>query len=307
MDRRSLTVIMAVAVLATGCTPSARRVPTDVSAPARGVVTSTPDPHAREAAADPSPALVHQPPDATAVPRRVDSVSPADETTGEARIAPSGASLVYDFRTGAHGWTADVADYPISVGPSISFEAGLRRLPDTAPPGSTGTAFLLSSYNTPDDLFTFMKRQIRDRAGLLPLQDYRVRYRMRFLSDAPSGCFGIGGAPGESVYLKAGGSAREPKPVRVGADIELNLPKGDQAQPGGVLSVAGDVANGIPCEEVSSDRPLPLGLVEREVSHIVRTDRRGRLWLLVGTDSGYEGATTLYFQTIEVTLTALAK
>ncbi|MBA2557859.1 MAG: hypothetical protein H0V12_11040, partial [Chloroflexi bacterium] len=59
----------------------------------------------------------------------------------------------------------------------------------------------------------------------------------------------------------------------------------------------------IPCEDVSFDRPLPLGQVEREVSHIVRTDRRGHLWLLVGIDSGFEGATTLYFQTIEVSLT----
>ena len=307
MHRQSLAVLMAACVLATGCTPIGTRPPTDVSAPPRAVVTSTLDPQAREAADDPSPAPVHQPRDATAVPRRADSLRPTDETTGAGPIAPFGASLSYDFGTGAHGWTADVAEYPISVGPSISFEAGLRQLPDMAPRGSTGTAFLLSSNNTADDLFTFMKREIRGRAGLLPLQDYRVRYRMRFLSDAPSGCFGIGGAPGESVYLKAGGSAREPKPVRVRADIELNLPKGDQAQPGGVLSVAGDVANGIPCEEVSFERPLPLGLVEREVSHIVRTDRRGHLWLLVGTDSGFEGATTLYFQTIEVTLTPLAK
>ncbi|MBA2556404.1 MAG: hypothetical protein H0V12_03510, partial [Chloroflexi bacterium] len=169
----------------------------------------------------------------------------------EGEAPPFGATLVYDFGAEAHGWTADVADYPISVGPSIAFEAGLRELPDTAPPGSSGTAFLLSSYNTPDDLFTFMKRKLRSGAGLLPSQDYRVRYRMRFLSDAPSDCFGIGGAPGESVYLKAGGSHREPQPIRIGDDIELNLPKGDQAQSGGVLSVAGNVADGIPCEDVS--------------------------------------------------------
>lgn len=305
MHRQSLVVLMAACVVWTGCTPTATRPSTDASVSPRAVVTSTLDPQGRGAADDPSPAPVHQP-DATAVPRREDSPRPTDETRGRDRIAPFG-SLSYDFGTGAHGWTADVTDYPISVGPSISFEAGLRQLPDTAPRGSTGTAFLLSSNNTSDDLFTFMKREIRGRAGLLPLQDYDVRYQMRFLSDAPSGCFGIGGAPGESVYLKAGGSAREPKPVRVGADIELNLPKGNQAQPGGVLSVAGDVANGIPCEEVSFERPLPLGLVEREVSHIVRTDRRGHLWLLVGTDSGFEGATTLYFETIEVTLRPAAK
>jgi hypothetical protein len=305
MHRQSLALFMAAAVLSTGCVPTGTRPPTVV--PTRPVATSTVDGEARDAAGDPSPAPVSRGRDATSVPRRAGTLRPGDKTTAKGPSAPFGASLIYDFGTMAHGWTADVADYPISVGPSISFEAGLRRLPDTAPRGSTGTAFLLSSYNTPDDLFTFMKREIRGGAGLLPLQDYRVSYRMRFLSDAPSGCFGIGGAPGESVFLKAGGSATEPKPIRIGADIELNLPKGDQAQPGGVLSVAGDVANGIPCEEVSFEDPLPLGLVEREVSHIVRTDRRGHLWLLVGTDSGYEGATTLYFLTIEVTLTPVVK
>ena len=30
----------------------------------------------------------------------------------------------------------------------------------------------------------------------------------------------------------------------------------------------------------------------------------GALWLLVGTDSGFEGLTALYYQRIEVTLTA---
>ena len=306
MHGQSLALLMAACLVLTGCAPSNARPSTNAPVRPRVAVTSTPGPQVRETADETSPSPTHQPRAATAAPRPGATLRLGDETIGIRPIAPF-VSLTFDFGTGAHGWAADVADYPISVGPSISFEAGLRRLPDTAPRGSTGTAFLLSSYNTPDDLFTFMKRQIGGRAGLLPLQDYDVRYQMRFLSDAPSGCFGIGGAPGESVYLKAGGSATEPNPVRIGGDIELNLPKGDQAQPGGVLSVAGDVANGIPCEEVSSEQPLPLGLVEREVSHVVRTDRGGHLWLLIGTDSGYEGATTLYFQTIEVTLTPAAK
>jgi hypothetical protein len=304
MHRQSLAALTAAACLfSSACATTATRPTAPASAPPSAGASAVLDPEPPEASDASFPSPTNRPRHGTPVPTT--SLPPTRETRRD-RIAPF-ETLTFDFGTGAHGWTADVADYPISVGPSISFEAGLRELPDTAPPGTFGTAFLLSSYNTPDDLFTFIKREIRAGAGLLPLQDYDVRFHMRFLSDAPSGCFGIGGAPGESVYLKAGGSDTEPMPVRIAGDIELNLPKGDQAESGGVLSVAGDVANGIPCEEVSFVRPLPLGVVEREVSHIVRTDRNGHLWLLVGTDSGYEGGTTLYFQTIEVTLTPAAK
>jgi hypothetical protein len=35
----------------------------------------------------------------------------------------------------------------------------------------------------------------------------------------------------------------------------------------------------------------------------VRANPDGTFWLLVGTDSGFEGTTTLYYQRIGVTLT----
>jgi hypothetical protein len=35
---------------------------------------------------------------------------------------------------------------------------------------------------------------------------------------------------------------------------------------------------------------------------LVRTDGQGQLWLLVGTDSGFEGPTALYYQRIDATL-----
>ncbi|MDP1564577.1 MAG: hypothetical protein Q8M16_24615 [Pirellulaceae bacterium] len=38
-------------------------------------------------------------------------------------------------------------------------------------------------------------------------------------------------------------------------------------------------------------------------SELISTTGKSRLWLLVGTDSGYEGLTRLYYQEIKVTLT----
>jgi hypothetical protein len=35
---------------------------------------------------------------------------------------------------------------------------------------------------------------------------------------------------------------------------------------------------------------------------IVKTNSKGELWLIVGTDSGYEGVTTIYYTSISVVL-----
>ena len=57
--------------------------------------------------------------------------------------------------------------------------------------------------NLPDDLFMFLKRRLGTDDGIVPGQKYRITYTMVFASSAPSGAAGIGGAPGESVFIKA--------------------------------------------------------------------------------------------------------
>ena len=38
-------------------------------------------------------------------------------------------------------------------------------------------------------------------------------------------------------------------------------------------------------------------------SNVVMTDQNGKLWVVVGTWSGFEGITTLYYTRIKITLT----
>jgi hypothetical protein len=115
---------------------------------------------------------------------------------------------------------------------------------------------------------------------------------------------GIGGAPGEGVILKLGGSPTEPVPTEHGEDVWLSVDKGNQMQGGPAGSNAGDIANGIDCDEAIAQDPMPLGQVVREHVHDtnVTASDEGELWLLVGTDSGFEGATTIVYESIEVTL-----
>ena len=124
---------------------------------------------------------------------------------------------------------------------------------------------------------------------------------MAFASNSGSGCFGVGGAPGEGLYLKVGATGTEPVVALDEVnDYRVNFDKGQQSQGGSAMSVAGDMANG----SSRCDSEAPYVSLERRHQHTdsVLSSPAGELWLLVGTDSAYEGRTILYYQAIEATL-----
>ena len=229
--------------------------------------------------------------------KHIDSGSGADLVTTQA------ISASFDFRNGAQGWRAGFSDYYPQVH-EINARSGVRNLP---PELGAGTGFLLRGSNRSDDLFMFLKRQLGTESGIKPNQLYQVRLTIVFGSKVPTGCFGIGGSPGESVFLKAGASSIEPIPVLSDdGQLLMNVDKGNQATGGPAASTAGDIGNGLPCDSPEEPRWVSL---ERHHIHdfLVRSDARGHLWLLVGTDSGFEGTTALYYQRIEAKLIPVAK
>lgn len=208
-------------------------------------------------------------------------------------------SASFDFRNGAQGWQSGFADLPIQSNGTFDLAAGIRPLPAAVGPG---TGYLLQSENRSDDIFMFLKRQLGTADGIQANQAYELRYTITFASNAPSGGFGAGGAPGEAVRLKAGGSTIEPRPVLADdGNLRMNVDIGRNSQDGKAASVAGDIANGIEGTDV------PYVSLTREHTHTfpVRADAKGNLWLLVGTDSGFEGFTALYYQKIAVELVPL--
>lgn len=193
----------------------------------------------------------------------------------------------------ALGWEAGFCDYaPVQ-------EESIERVANVVP----GEGFLLSGHNRSDDLFMFLTKRLTTADGVRPNQRYEVSFRIVLASQAGSGCAGIGGAPGESVFLKAGAWHAKPQVVLDPTDghYRLTVDKGNQAEGGPAASVAGNVANG--SSLCSSDAPFVT--IERTHRHpyIVQSNTLGEIWLLVGTDSGFEGKTTLYYQVIQATLT----
>ena len=206
----------------------------------------------------------------------------------------------FDFRNGSLGWQADFADYTPANADIYDLRAEIRTLPPEL--GVSGSGFYFQGNNRSDDLFMFMKRRLTSVDGIVAGQRYQIRYNVVFASNAESGCGGIGGAPGESVVLKAGATPNEPLSILDTRGYRrMNVNIGNFSQGGSAASVVSNIANGQPCD-LNSRAYVTLQRTHQHTAEVTATSD-GELWLLVGTDSGFEGLTTLYYQQIEVLLT----
>ncbi|GAB3266811.1 hypothetical protein GCM10027347_35070 [Larkinella harenae] len=209
----------------------------------------------------------------------------------DSAVGPDGPVTIVnsDFQAGADGWVAEITDYSPDQQDIIEFQSGIKGLP--APLDSSQKSFMISSHNRSDDLFMFLKKKV---TGLRPNQSYKIVFDIELASQYATNSVGIGGSPGSSVYLKAGASAVEPKKVKEGDDYRLNIDKGNQAEGSAAVPVLGNIGVG--------DDATQYKLIQRTNQQPItmKTNDAGELWLLVGTDSGFEGLTTLYYNKIKV-------
>ena len=218
--------------------------------------------------------------------------------------AMSSIRLEFDFRDGAQGWEAGFAEYAPEMEDMMQLEAGIRSLPSELE--IEGNGYYLQGMNRADDLFMFLKRRLGTDDGVVAGQEYRIKFTIVFASNAPSGAAGIGGSPGESVFLKTGASTVEPEVYLDSANnyYLMNVDKGSgNSDSGESASVIGHIANGLSVDEIDIENP-PYVSLKRQHKHeyTVNASPDGELWLLVGTDSGFEGLTGIYYQSIAVTL-----
>lgn len=201
-----------------------------------------------------------------------------------------------DFSQSTDGWWGDFADYPVGENDSAEYELQIDYTDLPANLATGQKSIMISGNNHSDDLFMFIKKKI---TGLNPSTDYTLVFAVEFASNAPTGAAGVGGAPGESVYVKVGGVSMEPKKIIDGNYYRMNIDKGNQSQDGEHMTVIGNIA----VSSTTSD----FTEIERNNSTsntplTVRTSSQGELWLIIGTDSGFEGKTTLYYTHVNVVL-----
>ncbi len=207
------------------------------------------------------------------------------------------AAFSFSFDDDAEGWAAGFADLSVDFDPAtFELDSGFRALPE----GLEGSGVYIQGHNRSDDLFMFLKRQVE---GLRANETYSVAVSVNLATNVPAGSVGIGGSPGESVYVKAGASAVEPATVEdAAAWLRMNIDKGNQANGGESMVVMGNVAN--PAVVGSEYKIKTLDNSAQPLT--ATTDGEGRLWLIVGTDSGFEGLSTFYYARIAYTLTAVS-
>ncbi|WP_381523487.1 hypothetical protein [Spirosoma soli] len=138
-----------------------------------------------------------------------------------------------------------------------------------------------------------MKKKL---TGLQPNTDYKLVFDVELPSAYADNSVGIGGSPGSSVFLKAGASAVEPKKQLKDDFYEINIDKGSQSEGGRDAVLLGNIGAG---EDVTDYKLITRSNTDDPLT--ARTNDKGELWLIVGTDSGYEGLTTLYYSSVKVT------
>jgi heat shock protein HslJ len=211
-------------------------------------------------------------------------------------VPADGVQFTYTFEEDEEEWIAGFADLPADYDPGIyELDSDWRELPDDL----GGHGIYMQGHNRSDDLFMFLKRQVD---GLDPGAAYQATFRLVLANNVPEGMSGIGGSPGESVFVKVGATTVEPD-IEEDADgwLRMNIDKGNQAQEGQDMINIGDLANPNIAPETAGAYEL-MGQNSSGRDFEVTADENGVVWFIVGTDSGFEGLTTLYYDTISVVL-----
>lgn len=201
-----------------------------------------------------------------------------------------------DALPAADGWSAFFTEYPEGEHEFYELTSGIKNLPE--PLDQSKKAFMLSGNNHSDALQMWLVKQL---SGLAPDTKYLVETEVELASKYFDGSVGIGGSPGNSVHLVSkfatNGYTIE-KGKSAGDNLKLVLNKVENTPESVLEYELGDVA-------ILGDQYV-YKLISRKKSSgtsVIQSDNDGKLFAIVGTWSGFEGISTLYYTRIKITLT----
>ena len=202
----------------------------------------------------------------------------------------------FDFEESAQEWVAGFADLPADYDEDVfQLESSWQELPS----GLEGRGIYMQGDNKSSDLFMFLKVQVE---GLKPDTTYDATFAVDLATNIPEGMTGIGGSPGESVYVKAGATAVEPVAEEDDSGmLRMNIDKGNQATEGEDMINLGNIAYTPESTDDAGDWKIkPLDSEGQPFT--VTSDGDGKAWLIVGTDSGFAGLTAVYYAQVSANL-----
>jgi hypothetical protein len=200
--------------------------------------------------------------------------------------------ITYNFLDGKTGWTAVFSDYPKGEEAFYELEYDWVKLPE--PLDTNIMAIKLSGNNHSDDLFTYMYIPVN---GLAPNVTYQASFIILLASNVATNSIGIGGSP--DIAIGAGGLDTIPGNLldvsnyyRPSFKVDLQSGKSNEVmQVLGTLGVSDTTTVYTAINRHNLAKPMDL-----------KTNGDGKLYLLVGWDSGFEGKTTIYIKSISVKL-----
>lgn len=196
----------------------------------------------------------------------------------------------FDFEKGDSDFIPIFADLPAGAGTEEFYELehGCREVPVEG----AGKGLFLSGNNHSDDLFMGYYKEL---AGLTPGTPYVFQVSFQMATNVEGGMIGVGGSPGSSVYVKGGVAAEKPAAV-VTEDqyYRLNIDKGNQGTGGADMAVIGNM------EKWGSTGPSEYELKAFAFRAEATPGAGGRVYLILGTDSGFEATSSWYLDNIAV-------
>jgi hypothetical protein len=200
--------------------------------------------------------------------------------------------ITYTFNDVTSGWTSLFSDYPQGADSSYALEFKIARLP--LPLDTSKNALKISGFNYNDDLATYMYTTL---TGLAPEVKYKVSFAILLASNIPSGGINTGNSP--NLFIGVGA---------------LDTIPSNHVDHDGILrpTFQSDLINGNSTEDLKVVGQL--GVAETtsaytqigrdNLNHPIEVTSRGdgKIYLLIGWDSGYLGTTTVYIKSIMVTL-----
>ena len=222
-------------------------------------------------------------PEPTPLPTPEPTPSPVDELT-----------VAIDFSKET-SWEAGFADFPTGGEQDYEMAYESESAFDLFAGGSD-IGYMLTSHNRSDDVIMFVKGQVE---GLSPNTWYKVAFDAELASNVGSDmCSGIGGSPA-ALTVKVGASAEEPQTVVESRSEDfniLNMDIGHQTKRGYDALVVGDIGiEGFENCDSGFDKFALKSFDTSSQDFRVKADNDGKVWLLLATDSGYEGKSVVYF------------
>ena len=207
-----------------------------------------------------------------------------------------------DFSQGYDGWSGGFADYVSTDEDLYKLLWHRRPVPDSLlnpdQENMSEYGLYVTGDNRSDDLFMFIKKRLE---GLEPDTKYGIIFIVKFGTNSPSGCIGVGGSPGEDVSMKVGAVIGEPKSCSPdNGKFQMNMDIGQQMVGGKDAIVIGNISNGMEDCVNWEYRFKKLDNIANQFE--ATTDHNGFLWIMIGTDSGFEATTSLYYTNIEIRL-----